>query len=257
MPLVTAEAALEFAVQAARDAAEAALEAAEAAQAPPDWTEIVALLPSSVLTLVVLAYVLTNWTSLGRLGRRISGLEALGVKIEFEAAEAELSKAVQQIGRVRLQSTVSAVRKEIRITEDDERRAIKRAAAVADVLKSRSILWVDDRPANNVHERKAFETLGLTVRFARDNPEAVEALKTSDQEFDLVISDIGRPEGAPSGLALLNDLAAAREEIPVIYYVSKLDRSKPVPLGAFGLTNRPDELLHLVVDALERLRPLR
>lgn len=39
---------------------------------------------------------------------------------------------------------------------------------------------------------------------------------------------------------------------PIIYYVGSADPSRPVPVGAFGLTARPDELLHLVMDALER-----
>jgi hypothetical protein len=38
----------------------------------------------------------------------------------------------------------------------------------------------------------------------------------------------------------------------VIFYVSVINQDKPLPPGAFGLTNRPDELLHLVIDALER-----
>ena len=34
--------------------------------------------------------------------------------------------------------------------------------------------------------------------------------------------------------------------------VCSVDPTRPVPVGAFGLTARPDELLHLVMDALER-----
>ena len=216
-----------------------------------------ALLPGTVFTAFLAVYLVVNWKSLGQFTRRISGLEALGVKMEFTAAEAELGMAAKQNGRLRVQSTVSTKTKEIRITEDDERRAVKRAEAVAEVLEGRAILWVDDLPANNVHERKAFETFGLKVRFVRTNSDAVEELETSDIGFDVVISDIGRPASTPNGLELLGDLAAAQLEFPVIYYIADLDPTKPVPPGAFGLTNRPDELVHLVIDALERLRPLR
>ena len=38
----------------------------------------------------------------------------------------------------------------------------------------------------------------------------------------------------------------------MVFYVSVVYQDKPLPPGAFGLTNRPDELLHLVIDALER-----
>jgi hypothetical protein len=40
----------------------------------------------------------------------------------------------------------------------------------------------------------------------------------------------------------------------VIIYLYDLDRERGVPGGAFGITNRPDELVNLVLDALERSR---
>jgi hypothetical protein len=40
--------------------------------------------------------------------------------------------------------------------------------------------------------------------------------------------------------------------VPLIYYVTDSDLG--MPAGAFGLTNHVDELLHLVLDALERNR---
>lgn len=38
-----------------------------------------------------------------------------------------------------------------------------------------------------------------------------------------------------------------------IYYVSELDKSKGVPLGAFGITDDPNELIHLALDLAERI----
>jgi hypothetical protein len=37
----------------------------------------------------------------------------------------------------------------------------------------------------------------------------------------------------------------------LVFYVG---RERDVPIGAFGLTSRPDELLNLVLDVLERTR---
>jgi len=39
---------------------------------------------------------------------------------------------------------------------------------------------------------------------------------------------------------------------PVIFYVDAIDPTKGVSPLAFGMTNRPDEFLHLTLDALER-----
>jgi hypothetical protein len=40
----------------------------------------------------------------------------------------------------------------------------------------------------------------------------------------------------------------------VIFFVGALDRTLGVPKGAAGITNRTNELLHLVLDALEGRR---
>jgi hypothetical protein len=37
--------------------------------------------------------------------------------------------------------------------------------------------------------------------------------------------------------------------------VGNFNAQDGVPLGAFGITNRPDELLHLVLDIVERKPP--
>jgi hypothetical protein len=39
---------------------------------------------------------------------------------------------------------------------------------------------------------------------------------------------------------------------PVIFYVGRVDPGAGVPPGAFGLTNRPDQLLQLTIDALSK-----
>ncbi|MGH6902322.1 MAG: hypothetical protein ACREIR_06235 [Geminicoccaceae bacterium] len=69
--------------------------------------------------------------------------------------------------------------------------------------------------------------------------------------YDLIIPDIARavatsPTAAPS--STLTTRAAAGCQ----FYVSVINQDKPLPPDPFGLTNRPDELLHLVIDALER-----
>lgn len=70
--------------------------------------------------------------------------------------------------------------------------------------------------------------------------------------YEVVISDIARTEGPDAGLKLLERMYREGVHRWTIFYVRDL---KPgVPPGAFGITNRPDHLLHLVMDALERER---
>ena len=63
------------------------------------------------------------------------------------------------------------------------------------------MLWVDDRPENNVYERQAFEEQGLHFRLALSTEEALQILK--QEKFAAIISDMGRKEGPKEGYVLL------------------------------------------------------
>jgi len=56
---------------------------------------------------------------------------------------------------------------------------------------------------------------------------------------------------------MLLRLRAANVLLPMIFYVHKLKPGAGTPEGTFGITNRPDQLLHLVPDALGRSRGSR
>lgn len=63
------------------------------------------------------------------------------------------------------------------------------------------ILWVDDRPENNVYERQAFEAQGINFSLALSTYEALELLKTN--KFAAIISDMGRKEGLKKAMLFL------------------------------------------------------
>ncbi len=67
------------------------------------------------------------------------------------------------------------------------------------------ILWVDDRPENNVYERQAFEAQGIELSLALSTDAALELLKTN--KFAVIISDMGRKEGSQEGLFYLRNFA--------------------------------------------------
>ncbi len=210
------------------------------------------------MVLIIIAIVYFNRKSLVDILERVSGLKMMGVEVQLNAKE-QLSKAVGL--ETRIKTTVSGDKKKIKITEDDERRAIKRAAHMIDVLKGRTVLWVDDLPDNNLHEVQTLKELGLQVVQLVTNQAATDRLRSGDLRAHVVISDISRPDGQPNGLALLDEFADHDIDIPIIYYITRIDEGEPLPAAndgttAFGLTNRPDELVHLVLDVLERRWPL-
>ena len=128
--------------------------------------------------------------------------------------------------------------------------AVNRATAGSPVQPS--VLWVDDRPSNNNFERRALNELGIHVENALSTEAALTALSTTS--FDLVITDMSRPEGRAAGYDLLSAMRQANHLLPLIIYSgdgSKEEhRAEAKRRGAYGSTNSPSELVNLVVDAL-------
>lgn len=122
-------------------------------------------------------------------------------------------------------------------------------------LGGRSILWVDDRPMNNLYESSILKRLGASIVFARSTEEALRFL---DQDsYDLVISDIHRVEDGhanpTAGYELLDELQRLKPRTPLLFYtgsLARLDRQRT--RSAYGAADSPDHLLELAVNALRR-----
>jgi CheY-like chemotaxis protein len=127
---------------------------------------------------------------------------------------------------------------------------LRRARVVENALTGSRILWVDDNPAGNAWEHACLSALGCQVRTVEGTRTALDYL--AREEFDLVLSDVARAADPKEGLRTLPQIQRAAPGVAVIFYVMALDGG--VPLGAFGITNRPDELFQLCMDALERRR---
>lgn len=112
----------------------------------------------------------------------------------------------------------------------------------------RSVLWVDDRPQNNVYERQALEAaLGLRFTLAESTDEAFE--KLARDKFGLIISDMGRREGPREGYVLLDRLRREGDRTPLIFYAASNapeHKQETHEHGGQGCTNDPSELLGMV-----------
>lgn len=109
------------------------------------------------------------------------------------------------------------------------------------------ILWVDDRPDNNVQERKALELIGFKFDLALSTIEALELL--SKKMYVAIISDMGRMEGPQEGYVLLEKIRKTDKTIPYFIYAgSNLPKHKMEARekGAQGSTNRSAELIELI-----------
>jgi len=165
---------------------------------------------------------------------RLATFEAFGVKFALSGGAA-------------LDAAIELAEKNpdwpVEVPAADRKAAIDRANAHRSVFEGAEILWVDDRPSNNRNEARMLRSFGALVTFAATTEEALHAVQTGAEQhhpFDLILSDISR------------DLPAFDKT--AIYYVGHPNADAGVPAGAFGVTNRPDQLLQLVIDALSRVR---
>ena len=130
--------------------------------------------------------------------------------------------------------------------------ALRRAKFSESMLTEVRILWVDDHPENNSWERVTFTSLKMDVVPVLTTQDALKLL--AGESFDIIISDILREESQATGLLDLPKLRKASPMTPVVFYVGSVDASQGIPPNSFGITDDPEELLHLLLDIMERKR---
>jgi CheY-like chemotaxis protein len=186
--------------------------------------------------------------SLGELSLKGAGFEASIKRKQAEAAAALAAAAVSR--------PEPGVSHEVTVRD-----AIAVADVVAEAVTPRTIrrasratvLWVDDRPENNIYERQSLEALGVTFVLSTSTDDALA--KLAKQKFDVIISDMGRPPDPQAGYTLLDALRGSGDRTPFVIYASSRDpehRAEARRRGALGCTNRADELFGYVLSALNR-----
>jgi CheY-like chemotaxis protein len=125
----------------------------------------------------------------------------------------------------------------------------RRAEQLGPALTCSRLLWIDDNPTNNALEIRLLNRLGISIDLARGDDEAKHRLALG--VYDLVLSDMGRGGVADAGRSFMPHVLHAMLAPPMIFYVG---HDQDTPQGAFGLTTRPDELINLVFDVVQRRR---
>ncbi|MEY4517534.1 MAG: hypothetical protein RLZZ499_133, partial [Cyanobacteriota bacterium] len=119
-------------------------------------------------------------------------------------------------------------------------------------LMNKKILWVDDRPNNNFYPRRALEALGIQVTISTSTQDALEKLRQDN--YDVVISDMGRPPDDRAGYILLDEIQKMGISIPFIIYAAGSNlpehKAKARKKGAYGSTNLVTELFELVISSI-------
>jgi len=167
---------------------------------------------------------------------RLKAFKGLGVEIEF-GLEERLEEAAEK--------------QQVIVTPAQVEALMKRVSREGALVKGMRVLWVDDNPNNNTNEVLFLQGLGVNTTKSTTTADAITKMARG-RRFDLVISDMVRAGDAQAGLALRDNMRAAATQIPLVIYCGTDQRGQDRPADLFGITNRPDELLHLVFDARER-----
>lgn len=197
------------------------------------WEQIIPIAPD---LLWILAIIIFLWL-LGL--KRIKFALSRATKIGIAGLEIELKQEVEAVAKA----------KSLSVTSPEAGRAARRLAGAADLISGARILWVDDNSSNNAGEIETLRGLNVDIDLAGSTADAGEQLAAA--VYDVVLSDMARGADLDAGLKLIPFVQAAAGKPDLIFYVGT---ERQLPSGAFGLTTRPDELFHLIVDALSRRR---
>jgi CheY-like chemotaxis protein len=137
-------------------------------------------------------------------------------------------------------------------TEPGRSQVARRAARLQGVIQGANVLLVNDVPAEMSYVIELLNDVGIATHVSTSSEDAIAVL--NGRKFNAVISDMRRGSVEDEGIRFLGMMREARVKVPVVFSVRRLDPTRGVPPFAFGITNRVDELLHLVFDALERTR---
>ena len=205
------------------------------------WLELIKLIPSILwFILAVIIFIKLYRPIRYELLPKISGIKTCGVELSF------ITKSINAA----LELAEKNPKWKVNVPASAKDNILKRAQNHLDVIKDTRILWIDDVPENNLNEWKMLLQLNAKIAIARSTDSALEMVRKD--EYDIIISDMVRNEEVDAGIKFLTSFRKMNKTAAVIFYIGVFDPKLGIPPGAFGITNRPDELLHLVLDALER-----
>ncbi|NEC50833.1 response regulator [Actinospica acidiphila] len=201
------------------------------------WIKIVGTVPSVLwVAFAATVYLTLRTTLIQRMMPRLTAVRALGIEVELAA---ELLDRAQEESETAVPPTV-------------RRTALGRLEHAAELLKGGRILWVDDHPEGNSALVELFRKAGMEVDLALSTEEATRLFRR--RSYDVLISDMTRDGDQRAGVELLRNLEQYHVDTPALVYAGHFDPERGVDRRIFAATSVPVELVHYVIDLMERAR---
>lgn len=87
------------------------------------------------------------------------------------------------------------------------------------IRNSKRVLWVDDRPKNNSFFVATLEDKGIKVDIALSTEDGMDKFRSLS--YDIVISDMGRPEGEKAGIDLAQKIRGLNKDVPLFIFCGR------------------------------------
>ena len=72
------------------------------------------------------------------------------------------------------------------------------------------------------------------------------------KDYGIILSDISRGGKHDEGIRFHKELLEKGIDLPMIFYVGFVEREKGTPPFSFGIADNPIDVIHLVLDVLQR-----
>lgn len=140
-----------------------------------------------------------------------------------------------------------------RAGSEEQRTALaRRAERLAGVLAGARVLLVNDEPDDMSAVIDILSSMKITVVVVTNTEAALKLLES--KKYDVVVSDMSRGDDDKAGVELLNQSIKRGINRPTIFTVGYFEPRRGTPPFAFAITDKVDDLLNYVFDALERVR---
>lgn len=181
-------------------------------------------------------------------------IEARGFTIKVGDMEITVQDATDQLkDQIEdLQKKVSELRASMQqqaqpiLTRAPEKKAEKKPI--------KTILWVDDKPGNNAYEIAHLRDEGYQIVQANSTDAAIGKLSSRPDNFDAVVTDLGRYLGnqfqPAAGIDLIKSIRTIQLDMPVFVYTTpqsaSLNKQEVIAAKGNGITGSPVELLEMI-----------
>lgn len=201
------------------------------------WVKLIGTLPSILwVVFATVVYLSLRGTIIQGLVPRVTALRTLGVEVEI---------AGQLIDQAAEQSDTT-------VTPAAKHGVLSRLEHAAETLSGGKILWVDDHPEHNAALIRLFRSVDMRVDTVHSTGEARVAL--GHGSYDIILSDMERHGDSQAGIEMLRELERMVIGLPVLIHAVNFDSELGVDRRIFAGTNKPVEIVHYVIDLMERAR---